>query len=58
MFGEIVSQEPSMTDAWDKYASVLARLGRNDEAILAFQESDHDGGRTTTRQLFLISLVS
>jgi len=34
----ITDREPGMTDAWNQYAQVLIRLGRDDEALKAYQQ--------------------
>lgn len=34
----ITEREPGMTDAWNQYAQVLIRLGRDDDALKAYQQ--------------------
>ena len=34
----ITTQDPGMTDAWNQYAQVLIRLGRNEDALKAYKE--------------------
>ena len=40
VLGSLVRQHPSMSDAWEMYAQALHRLGRNDEALAAYQTAD------------------
>jgi arylsulfatase A-like enzyme/Flp pilus assembly protein TadD len=34
----VTAQDPGMTDAWNQYAQVLIRLGRNEDALKAYRE--------------------
>lgn len=34
----ITDQDPGMTDAWNQYAQVLIRLGRDEDALTAYQQ--------------------
>ena len=36
LLGEITREDPGMTDAWNQYAQVMVRLGRNAEALAAY----------------------
>ena len=37
LLGEITREDPGMTDAWNQYAQVMVRLGRNAEALAAYK---------------------